>query len=312
MKIQIRAKSGLHAGATWSLDKSFVSLGSHPNSDVFLCDVDIPDVLLTLRRLGRRYDIEALSPEAKTLTNDRKPVEKSILCGQSFTLDFRHVQLEIQALNPTNSLGSSLADRYARLFYWILTGLRHIGAKAIIAFVFLISLFTTSYILFFGSVGKVNANPAILPAHKLTASSPVNISRLELDKQMMQNVLNELNLFIAAEGIQSIVVQSSANSVSLEAELSRKQLVAFENKLKNLARDYGDQISINAVAQLSTEQKVVDQFGVAQLILGEQPVAILRDGQRIYEGGIFKGLLIQRIDNEKIVLKGQANYEISL
>ena len=63
--IQVKAKSGLHAGAVWRLDNSLVSLGANSQSDVFLCDPEIPDTLITLRKSGRRFNIETLHSEAR-------------------------------------------------------------------------------------------------------------------------------------------------------------------------------------------------------------------------------------------------------
>jgi len=60
MQLQVKAKSGLHAGAVWNLSKSFVTLGGSARADIFLCDPEIPDSLITLSRYGRRYVIEGM------------------------------------------------------------------------------------------------------------------------------------------------------------------------------------------------------------------------------------------------------------
>lgn len=115
--IQIKAKSGLHAGALWRFDQPFLTMGAHPQADVFLCDPDMPDNLITLRKMGRRYEIESISNEARLTSIDMKKVEATLFPSQQLTLDFRHVQLELEIFNASYGLATSMRDSATRVVY---------------------------------------------------------------------------------------------------------------------------------------------------------------------------------------------------
>lgn len=310
--IQVRAKSGLHAGASWVADRSQVIIGSDPNADVFICDTDVPYVLLSLRRFGRRYQIETIHPEAKTNSALSQPGETSLFAGHELTLNFRHIQLDLFVQHGKQGWGSSVSDTYQRLGYAILYGLRNIGAKAIVGFLFLVSLLLTSYVLFFGSVGTVQAEAAQHFAERAAASKGPDVPMVKMGEQLVRNLVAEITAFAEDASIQSLVVSSKADTVSMEGELTRAQMLAFEDKLIRLTKDYGENVDINARLALTPEQKLVDEISVQQLILGSRTVAILRDGQTLYEGGEYKGFKVVSIDSGKVVLQGKSRYEVIL
>jgi hypothetical protein len=312
MQVIIKAKSGLHAGASWVFDKSRITIGSSAQADVFLCDLEIPEVLMVLRKTGRRAEIQMISPEARATTLEHKPLEGPIFCGNSFTLECRHIQLELQLLKVGQSIGQRLGDGSSRLMFGLLQLLRGIGAKAIVALLFLMSLFVTSYVLFFGSVGRVNAKPAEVPHHRVTASVPNTVDQVNVNRQVQGLVAAELNAFLERESVAASVMRTDDAGVTLESKLSRAQLSKLERQLAQLAQDYGDRVSIRVVAALSDEQRQVDQLDVEQVILGEQPVAVLRDGQRVFKGGQFGELKVVDISSSAIVLQGSARYELPL
>lgn len=310
--VLVKARSGLHAGATWSCGKSFVSMGANPNSEVFICDNDAPDTLMTLRRFGRRYQIETLHPEVKLSGAECKPGESSLFSGQELTIDFRHVQLYVSIQHGKQGWVGPVGDFYQRIWYAILNGLRNIGAKAIVAMLFLISLLITSYILFFGSVGTVQAKAVKTHEQRLAAGEVPEVKKLEVSEQIRQSVLNDLSSFLENENIRTVDIQSVKDQLTLEGNVSRKQLYALEKKLIRLATDFGDHFNIKAKFELSKEQSLVDGIQVHQLIIGSRSVAILDNGEKIYEGGNYEGLKVMRIDTEKLVLEGDTRYEVSI
>lgn len=310
--IQVRAKSGLHAGATWVADRSQVIIGADPNADVFICDSDVPYVLMSLRRFGRRYQIENIHQEAKTNSAHSQPGETSLFAGHELTLNFRHIQLDLFVQHGKRGWGGSVSDTYQRLAYAILYGLRNIGAKAIVGFLFIISLLLTSYVLFFGSVGTVQAEAAQHYAERAAASKGPDVPMVKIGEQLIRNLVAEITAFAEDASIQSLIVTSQEDSVSMEGEVTRVQMAAFEDKLIRLTRDYGENVDITARLALTAEQKMVDDISVQQLILGGRTVAILRDGQTLYEGGEYKGFKVLAIDSNKLVLQGKSRYEVIL
>lgn len=310
INIQVRAKSGLHSGATWVAKNSFVTIGANGNSDVFLCDSEIPDTLLTLRRFGRRYQIETIHPEARVYAGEGKATETSLFAGQVLTLDFKHIQLEIYVQQGKQGWGSAASDKYQRFAYAILQLLRNIGAKAIVAILFLISLGVTTYILFFGSVGTVKAEATEIYKQRLAYSSAKDTPHVNTDEQLMSNIVSEITSHAETQNIRKINILSEGSEIQIDAVVSRAQMAAFENKLIKLAKDYGQRASFKATLKLSDEQMVVDNIEIQQLLLGEQRVAILNDGERLYEGGQYNGLTVNSIDSSKVILTGTSKYEI--
>ena len=218
----------------------------------------------------------------------------------------------MEVLSQSGGFGSSLADRYLRLFHRILNCLRQLGAKAIVALLFLISLFITTYILFFGSVGVIHAKPSELIEHHLTASKKKAIPMVELNRQIMQSLVSDLNRLASENNIKTFDFTIEGESIEIRSVLSRKQTETLERILRQLARDYGNSISIKAVSRLTDEQLIVDELQISQLILGEQPVAIASDGERLYQGGEYRGLRILSINSDRVLFQGSTQYEVVL
>lgn len=312
--LQIKAKSGLHAGAFWRIDQSLVTLGAHPQSDVFLCDPDIPDNLVTLRKVGRRYEIESISPDAKLSSPDLKKIESTLFPSQLVTLDFRHIQLELEISNASHGLASSMRDSMSRRMYNTLQFLRGLGARAIVAFLFIVSLFLTGTILFFGTAGVVKSQASIQQkgdpsklAYRNGSAKP-----LGLEIQMGKNVVDEFNEFASRMGVKTITVTHQGTQVRIEAELSRMQALAFEKLLAQITRDYGEKLEIQARLSLNKEQQILDTIEVEQLILGSKPVLVLRGGERLFIGADFNGLRLVAIQSDKAVFEGNGQYEVVL
>lgn len=305
--LQIRAKSGLHAGAMWRLDQTFVSLGANPKADVFLCDPDIPENLITLRKMGRRYEIESVSQNVKLTSPDHKKVDDTLFPSQLLTLDFNHIQLELQVVNAAYGFATSMKDSVARNVYRIVQFLRGIGARAIVAFLFVISLLMTTLILFFGTAGVGKLQASVMAKTALDAPKPPSLA-----DRMARNVGEQFNEFAQRISAKNLVVDVKDNQVSVSAELSRPQAMEFEQLLARAARDNGEMIDIKASLQLSAQQQQIDQMQVEQIVLGSKPAVVLRDGERLYVGGTYQGVILTSIQSDKVIFQGDTLYEIAL
>lgn len=310
--IQVKAKSGLHAGATWKLDNSNVTLGANSHADVFLCDPDIPDTLLTLQKRGRRYNIENLYPEARLSAPDQRKIDNILFPSQLLTLDFKHIQLELMVVNGTSSMMSALNDSFSRTLYNIVQLLRGIGARAIVALLFVIGLLLTTVVLFFGTAGVVKSEASVIEKPDLKKDTYRAAPLGALETRMAKNVAIELNNFAEQISNNQMKVTTDGTQVNADVVLSRAQAVGFERLLTRLAVDYGSQVQIAAKLELSEEQLRVDQIEIEQVVLGNRPVVVLRDGVRLYVGGTYQGVNLTSINSNKLVFQGDATYEVML
>ena len=309
--IQVKAKSGLHAGAVWRLDNSLVSLGANSQSDVFLCDPEIPDTLITLRKSGRRFNIETLHSEARLTAPDQKKVDNTLFPSQLLTLDFKHIQIELQIVNGTSGLMSSLNDGVARTLHQLVQLLRGIGARAIVALLFIIGLLLTTVVLFFGTAGVVKSEASVIKKPDLNNTYKLKpLSTLE--SRMAENVANEINDFAIRASTNQLSVTVDDDRVDIDAELSRAQSIGFEKLLDRLVIDYGEKVDIRARLALTEEQRRIDEIAIEQVVLGSRPVVILRDGARLYVGGQYQGVNLLSVDSRKVVFQGEAVYEVVL
>lgn len=309
----VKAKSGLHAGATWRFDKPLLTLGASSNADVFLCDPEVPEILVSLRRFGRKIRVDGLHQDARLKSADERDVDKVLLPSQTVLLDYRHIQLEIQVLASTYNLGGALTDRFASLLFGVLRVLRNLGAKAFVALLFLVGLILTVTIVFFGTAGVVKSEarvntPAPIQATILRDPPPMGT----IEKRMADSVGVELQQFAQRSKSVAFDVKVEDDTVSVAAEVSRFQALDLERELIRLARDYGKQVAIKASLKLTEEQKVVDGIEIERVVLGSRPALVLRDGSRLYTGGIYNGLSVVSVDARKVVLKGSDLYEVSL
>ena len=309
--IQVKAKSGLHAGAVWRLDNSLVSLGANSQSDVFLCDPEIPDTLITLRKSGRRFNIETLHSEARLTAPDQKKVDNTLFPSQLLTLDFKHIQIELQIVNGTSGLMSSLNDGFARTLHQLVQLLRGIGARAIVALLFIIGLLLTTVVLFFGTAGVVKSEASVIKKPDLNNTYKLKpLSTLE--SRMAENVANEINDFAIRASTNQLSVTVDDDRVDIDAELSRAQSIGFEKLLDRLVIDYGEKVDIRARLALTEEQRRIDEIAIEQVVLGSRPVVILRDGARLYVGGQYQGVNLLSVDSRKVVFQGETVYEVVL
>ena len=316
----IKAKSGLHAGATWCFEHS-ITLGANGQADVFLCDPGIPDTLVTLRKAGRRFYIENLHKDAIINSADQKKIDNILFPNQSVSLDFKHIQLEINILNSANGLLTALTDNLSRVGHAFTRLVRGLGTKAIVGLLFLVGLLLTTMILFFGTAGVVQSEASVMSKAQAkadatdqeAAQNKAIVQVASLEDRMSQNVADEMKVFAQRANAQYLDIKVDGTKVNIDTELSRAQAVEFERELVRVSRDYGDKVEIMATLQLTEEQKKVDAIDIEQVILGTRPVIILRDGARLYLGANYEGLNVVSIDSRKVTLKGSESvYEVNL
>lgn len=310
----IKAKSGLHAGATWRLEKSVFSLGASSQADVFLCDPGVPDTLIKFRKLGRKIRIEGLNEEARLRSADNRDVSDILLPTQAAILDFRQIQIEIQVLAATYNIASAFGDRFAYLCQDILRFLRNLGVKAFFGLLFLIGLLMTGLVLFFGTAGVVKSQ-ASMPkkmAQQPSALTAPQLQQFSMQQHMARNVAQEMRDFAQRVDAKYFDVQLNDTQVQIDAQLSRLQAIQFEQHLNRQGRDYGKHVDIRATLSFTEEQKNIDSLDVERIMLGSRPAVVLRDGSMLYVGGSFNGLDVVSIGPRKVVLKGSTTYEVSL
>lgn len=310
MQLQVKAKSGLHAGAVWNLSKSYITLGGSARADIFLCDPEMPDSLITLTRRGRRYLIEGMDPLVKLISHDNNRIENAILPSQSLTLDFRHIQLDVTLVNTSGQgVVADLRESTARFFQGMVRFVQGLGARAIVAFLFMIGMLLTSMILFFGTAGVTKTQASILDKKK-QQEEPAE--QVPLGVTMAKNIVQDLELFAKKLGTKNISVKQNKDQVEIDAELSRVQGAELERELMRYSRDYGDFVQLKAQLRLTAEQKIVDDISVAQIVLGKAPAVILRDGAMLFEGGRYNGLTISSISTDRVIFQGSTTYEVIL
>ena len=310
----ITAKSGLHAGATWRLDKSVFSLGASSQADVFLCDPGVPDTLIKFRKHGRKVRIEGLNEEARLRSADSRDVSDTLLASQAAILDFRQVQIEIQVLATTYSIANAFGDRFAYFLQDFLNLLRNLGVKAFFGLLVLIGMLRTGLVLCFGTAGVVKSQ-ASMPEKSVERPSVLNTSeprQLSMQQHMARNVVQEMRDFAQRVEAKYFDVQLNGTQVQIDAQLSRMQAIQFEQYLNRQGRDYGKYVDIRATLSFTEEQKNIDSLDVERIMLGTRPAVVLRDGSMLYVGGNFNGLDVVSIGPRKVVLKGSTTYEVSL
>ncbi|HEX5487453.1 MAG TPA: EscD/YscD/HrpQ family type III secretion system periplasmic domain-containing protein [Limnobacter sp.] len=308
--LKVKAKSGLHAGAVWRLDHSLLSLGAHSKADVFLCDPEIPDTLINFRKIGRRFHIDSKHPDVRLTAPDQRKIDDTIFPSQVLILDFRHIQLELEVVTSTSNFLSSFSDSFHRGAHGTAQLLRGIGARAIVALLFVIGLMLTTLILFFGTAGAVQSQASTIK------HAPVEKARVkpleDLSTRMAESVASELTQFGEKVSPDQFMVKQEKNQVRVSTELSRAQSVKFETLLERLAEDYGQKVNIKAQLKLTREQLAVDGIQIRQVVLGQRSAVVLNDGQRLYVGGRYKGVSVESIDSDRVIFQGKAKYEVLL
>lgn len=309
----VKAKSGLHAGATWKLDKHRFTFGASSNADVFLCDPGVPESLITFRRHGRKIRIEGANEEVRFRSTDNRDVSEVLLPSQTAVMDFRHIQMELQVLTASYNFTNAFGDRFTYFFHDCIQVLRNLGIKAFFGLLFLISLTITGLVLFFGTAGVVKSEASSLnkTAERAKLLKPAPPQR-SMDQQMAVNAAQEMQDFAQRVGAKVFDVKVNGTEVEISAQLSRSQAIQFEQELRRQTRDYGEKIDLRAALEFTEEQKAIDSLVIERIVLGSRPALVLRDGSMLYVGGDYQGLKVMSIGARQVVLYGTSTYEVNL
>jgi hypothetical protein len=314
LALSIEVTSGLHAGAKWKFGNGVVTLGGNANSEVFLCDDGIPDQCLKLKVSGNKVTFEEISGEIRFLGQLGKVPSRVLYAGQSLTVTCRQVQFIISAATESGRVWAGFSNSTARFFGAILDLVRSIGPGTIMAISCLFGLLVTTVILFFGTANFSESqafpaaglieNPKALPPPPPppVADQLLRVVQLQMMHFKEEHKLNDFEVVIDMDKVR----------VRATGSLSRMQMQQFETLLRRISADHGRQIEIVAAISLSSEQKAVDEIEVAGVLLGNQPVLVLRDGTRLFLGARHQGVVLDEVSENRLVFVGNTRYELPL
>ncbi len=100
----------------------------------------------------------------------------------------------------------------------------------------------------------------------------------------------------------SISKDYAQGSILVEGYLASNDIAELEKKVEQFNQKYSPQVTITL--KLQDLIKALP-FGITEVYTGSPSWIITDDGQRIYQGGSYKGVTLSQIDNEKIVLVGK-------
>lgn len=314
LTLNIEVTSGLHAGARWKFDHGLVTLGGDANSEVFLCDEGIPEQCMKLRIFGNRITFEEMAAEVRYLGQAGKSANRTLYAGQSINFSCRQVQFTVSASTESSLLWTRILNTGSRMCGGMVELVRSIGPGTVLALSCLIGLLATTVILFFGTTQRPDFQAAPDPAGP--ASSNVSNEKVlpPMTEQLLTVVETELIEFQGSQQLDDFFVHSDpqSGSIKIEGRLSRSQIRKFENLLKRIASDHGNQIDIIATVDLSNEQKSVDGIEVAGVLLGTHPALVLRDGTRLFVGANYQGVVLDQVSENGLVFVGSTRYEVPL
>lgn len=314
LTLKIEVTSGLHAGAQWTFDHGIVTLGGDANSEVFLCDEGIPEQCMRLRIFGNRITFEDMAADVRYLGQAGKSTNRTLYAGQSIKFSCRQVQFSVSASNESGLLWTRILTTGSRFFGGMVELVRSIGPGTVLALSCLIGLLATTVILFFGTTRPPEFQASPASGSSSGVNSDVSSPLPPMTEQLLDVVKTELIEFQDRQNLDDFTVRSDPEqgSINIEGRLSRSQLLKFENLLKQIASDHGNQIDILAKVDLSNEQKSIDDIEVAGVLLGTHPALLLRDGTRLFVGANYQGVVLDQVSESGLVFVGSTRYEVPL
>ncbi|MDQ5920565.1 MAG: type secretion protein [Pseudomonadota bacterium] len=98
-------------------------------------------------------------------------------------------------------------------------------------------------------------------------------------------------------------------TIKIAGYLAASDITELNNQIDKFNQKYS-----NAVKVILDVQDLIKAlpFGVSEVYTGSPAWIITNDGQRIYQGGSYKGISVLLIDNEKIVFKGKFTLSLML
>lgn len=306
ISVRISALSGLHIGATWSFSQGEFSVGGSAACSVFICDEDFPEVFLKMKIRGRRVLIdESSSVEIGETGSDANC--RWLFPDQKVFVEHEGVKFCIEVLDTSGKMLAKVTNIIRRTMFQTVESVRGIGVSLILGLSLVLGMSSTVIILFLGTsnVSSLEAKTNEKLAEEQRKAEVVN-------NQILLAIQAEMNAFAKAQSLDNFKLITAQKDVSVEGKMSRRSLSQFEELLTKLARDYGGSVRLKAQVELTNEQKVVDSVQVRSISLGDQPVVILRSGQKLFLGSFYENLRLVEITEDKIVFVGQSSYELYL
>lgn len=307
INVKIEVLSGLHSGANWCFSGGEVSVGGSPECSVFLCDEVLPDFCIRLKIIGNRVllkDVNTALLGADELVGREG---KWVYPDQTFMLEYEGIKFSLSVVDQSTVILSRLKNALGKRLHGSLELVQGMGIQLVLGISFVLGLLSTVSVLFLGTVGGNNVQ-----AKEYQSLEQVEQPSAKPNK-IIDSVRQELIRFAEVQQVSYKTLEMKEDSVKVSAEFSRKQMKSFETLLQNLARDYGSEVSISATASLSAEQKFVDEIDVQSVSFGNQPIVMLRTGERLFLDAAYNDLRLVKVARDGLVLQGKlASYEIAL
>jgi hypothetical protein len=307
ISVTIEALSGLHVGAKWSFNGGEFSIGGSSACSVFICDEGFPEVFLVMKILGRRVMIDSSSSGVEVGESKQGSSGKWLYPDQKVLVEYQGVQFSITVIDASGKLMAKLGDSLQRRLFETVESIRGIGVSLVLGLSFAMGLGTTVVVLFLGT-----SNASRLEAKTNENPRATVVEAPSLIEQIKGAINSELTAFAQDKNIEVFRVVESDNSIAVETQMSRKNLVNFESLLSKLAKDYGNMVLFNVKVSFTDEQSIIDQLQIRSVSLGEQPVVILRNGQKLTLGSFYESLRLVDVNENRVVFSGKSTYELPL
>ena len=309
INVKIEVLSGLHSGANWTFGSGEISIGGNSQCSVFLCDEVLPDFCVQLKVIGNRVLLKEVNPALQGADELIGREGKWVYPDQVFMLEYEGVKFSLSVVDQSAVILARIANALRRRVHGTLELVQGMGIQLVLGISFCLGLLSTVTVLFLGTVGgnsvEAKEHQSLEQADQVEVAAKPN--------QVIDSVRQELVRFSESQSASFAVLDIKDDSVNLSAELTRKQMKNFESLLQNLARDYGTKVAITAKVSLSPEQKLVDEIDIQSVSFGNQPVVMLRTGERLFLDGSYNDLRLVKVASNGIVLQGKlATYELPL
>lgn len=307
ISVRIEVLSGLHSGASWAFGNGEVSVGGNSQCSVFLCDEVVPDFFIRLKVIGNRVLLQEVHPGLLGAEELVGREGKWVYPDQTFMLEYEGIKFSMSVIDTSMVFLARIGNVLRKRVTGTLELVQGMGIQLVLGISFCLASLSTVVVLFLGTVGGNNLQA------KEYSSLEGGIEALAKPNKIIDSVRQELIRFSESQNASFTSLQIDENSVNLSAELTRVQMKNFESLLQNLARDYGNTVAITAKLSLNPEQILVDEIDIQSVLFGNQPVVMLRTGERLFLDASYKDLRLVKVASNGIVLQGKlASYEIPL
>ena len=229
---------------------------------------------------------------------------------QVFTIESNGVRFNLSVVDSSAVIWARLGNFMRKSLSSTAELIQGMGVQLVLGISFCLGLISTVTVLFLGSAG---ANSLEAREKEAALENPEQVVVAAKPHKIIDSVREELMRFSQTQKVAYTSLEVKDDTVRLVAEMNWVQTRNFESMLKNLARDYGTSVSISAQLALTQEQKLVDEIDVRSVSYGNQPVVMLRSGERLFLDSEYNNLRLIEVSTNKIVLMGQSErYELAL